>query len=93
MPIYLVNRNSFHVQIGTGKYLGSIETLGENKILAAVRENDIEDSSKMRYASEEITPVNWTDTKLTENQRNKIEVILRKSKHLFSKNKNDLGYY
>ena len=85
VPLILINKNNFAVQIGKGKFIGKIEKIDDAKIFSVKCSPTLHDSNLSRILN--------CDNRLTNVQAHSIHQLADQYNQIFSKNDNDLGYY
>jgi hypothetical protein len=85
VPIILLNKNTFEVHVGKGKFIGTLEKMDDVKILngkCSPNPHDYNLSGILNY-----------DKRLTTVQKHGIQQLAGQYNKIFSKSDNDLGYY
>ena len=90
IPIILSNNNKFDVVVGKNKYIADLEIIDKDTINSV--EEDI-DEAKNCYAGQDVKPFTLEKRNLSDAQYNKLNRLIKKFNQIFSKNKNDLGFY
>ena len=91
IPLIITNKRNFPVELSKGKYLGKVEIVNvavENSIQTVISELE-----KNKINSKKISEIVNLNSELTECQSKKLKELLMKYEHIFSKDKNDLGFY
>ena len=91
IPLIITNKRNFPVELSKGKYLGKVDKVNvavENSIQTVISELE-----KNKINSKKISEIVNLNSELTECQSKKLKELLMKYEHIFSKDKNDLGFY
>ena len=91
IPLMITNKRDYPVEVPKGKFLAKVELINvviEKSISAVVTK-----LMETGVSSQKISEIVKLNEKLTKEQEKKLKTLLDKYDHIFSKDKNDLGFY